>query len=182
MWDWFSIVCCFVDVLKFMSCSCSMCLFYTSLVCSWAKVELISNEALTHRITDPSWWFGFGSCGNAGTAMLKSVVYWCCLIDFINQNSHGFHCDFAVRHVLMLFFCCVAKSRGIPITPSNSSVIEWGRMLGSTSASKVPSFGLSAHCQSAVVSRGTSLLGMKCPDEKRQSCSHRSQPGFSRFV
>ena len=36
-------------------------------------------------------------------------------------------------------------------------------------ASKVPSFGLSAHCQSAVVFRGTSLLGMKCPDEKRQS-------------
>ena len=78
----------------------------------------------------------------------------------------------------MMFFCCVAKSRGIPITPSNSSVIEWGRMLGSMSPSKVPSFGLSAHCQSAVVSRGTSLLGMKCPDEKT-SCSHCSQSRFS---
>ena len=44
------------------------------------KVELISNEALTHRIADPSWWFGFGTCGNAGTVVFnrchKSKLPW----------------------------------------------------------------------------------------------------------
>lgn len=68
------------------------------------KVELISNEALTHRITDPSWWFGFGTCGNAGTVVfsrfhnakipmgfmviLQSAMFWCCFF-VVLQNQGG---------------------------------------------------------------------------------------------
>lgn len=165
MWDWLSIVCCFVDVLKIMSCSCSMCLFYTSLVSSWTKLSWSQMKR----------WLTESPTLRDGLVLVLAVMLgqWC-LVVFIRQQFPWVSWCFCSPPCFDAVFCCVAKSRGIPITPSNSQC-HWGTegCWDQRQASKVPSFGLSAHCQSAVVSRGTSLLGMKCPDEKNVMQSTR---------
>lgn len=98
MWDWLSIVCCFVDVLHCM-CSCSMCLFYTSLICSWRKWNWSSMNRRTQ------WWFGCGRCRNGGSLVvfsrfhkakipmgfmvfLQATMFWCCFF-VVLQNQRG---------------------------------------------------------------------------------------------